>query len=174
MSKLPAATITAKLGLVVAVIVACLSLGSGGARADEYTATFTCTGTCTFAPSVTNNPIDFAPPSPTEIDLTLGGSGATLYLPSADLPTDIYNWQDISECEAYASGICLQYDTAILLEDLTTGSEYEDLWESGYAPETINDSGTLTFSAVATPEPSSALVLVAGLGLVLAVRKLLA
>jgi len=135
-----------------------LCLGASNAHADSYTAIFTCTY-CSFKPTAP----DVSFPSPTTIMETWDGYSMAVPLPSPDLPTDTYIWNVDGGANASYD---FDYSLAFVIYDATTGIPsivYED---PAISPPSLTDQGYLTFladSPIATPEPSSALLL--GIGL---------
>ena len=130
-------------------------------RADSYTPTFTCTGTCVSVP--TAPAVSF--PSTTTIQETWDTLVFTLTLASPDAFSDTYTWENIYSIStaAVASGI----DISII--DKTTGltSNYSTTYSGSFplGGTPITDSGMLTFSAVSTPEPGTSSLTLIGTGL---------
>lgn len=148
------------------ILLLFVAIGAPTAHADSYSATFTCTGVCygyvPTAPDVT-----FPTPNFTTItydgdvmyDLTISNSFA--------LPTDTYYW--VAQVGVNPS----MPDTLdMCVEDVTLATYcfYSTIIGlSGALPQ--QESGSLVFSAVATPEPSSVAFMLGGIGFVLVMRK---
>ena len=128
--------------------------------ADSFTPTFTCTINCTTPPTA----LDVTFPSPTMIV----GFGSLTYpsfsLDSSNLPGDQYQWTSIS-----VSLPLFEFANIFSVKDVTrnTSSVVEEI-----APSfVIGANGSLTFTPVTAPEPSSVTLMLAGVGLVLVMRK---
>jgi hypothetical protein len=126
-------------------------IGAPSAHADSFTPIFTttgCSGTCALPTA-----LDVSFPSPTTMDVTYLGFSETVPIPTG-LPGDTFGWNaDIER---------VSFD--FFIEDGSTPTC------NGGGPGHIS-CGTLTFAAVTAPEPGSAGLLVAGIGLLLAMRK---
>ena len=83
-------------------------------------------------------------------------------------------WHMTMFCEQ--NGMCVA-DEEFDLNDMTTGAALSDRLYAVANPLNFADMGTLTFTDVtppiATPEPSSIVLLCAGVGVALALRKLI-
>ncbi|MGC1619785.1 MAG: PEP-CTERM sorting domain-containing protein [Candidatus Acidiferrum sp.] len=86
----------------------------------------------------------------------------TIALAAPDASGDTYNWNAIPNNT--------RGEAVFNISDITTGLEGQGVVLSSLASGT-EDSGDLTISAVATPEPSSVALLLVGIGFVLAMRK---
>jgi hypothetical protein len=136
-------------------------------HADTFTPTFTCTGTCLFLPTAPN--VSF--PAPVTMDVkwfniifpvTLGGGGGGT---TPAFPTDHYTWY----ITAVNPPVYDYYNFTIYD---STSSVIQSITLIHTNPTIITDNGVLTFDPVATPEPSSLALMLAGLGmLVLVMRK---
>jgi PEP-CTERM motif len=135
-------------------------------NAQVYDVSFTCTAASCVAP--TAPPVSF--PSPT-IDVTYPGLGTpfdlSLSLVPGWMPSDSYTW-----FERETGGP--PYNYTFTLEDTTQASEIF-LGQAGFAsPQpAADDQGSVRFTVV-TPEPSSLVLMLSGvglLGLMMAMRK---
>ncbi len=143
--------------ILTALLVA---IGTPSAHADSYTADFTCT-TCEFLPSAP----DVSFPSPTTVQETWDGITLDIPLLTGDSPTDSYTWTDSFEVStAFVGG-----EVSFVIDDLTTG-DVESITESYFGTPLI-DTGDLSFAAVATPEPSSVVLMLLGIGMLFVMRK---
>jgi len=144
--------------ILTALLVA---IGTPSAHADSYTADFTCT-TCEFLPSAPD--VTFPPSSPTVVE-TWDGITLDITLLAGDSPTDSYTWTDsFGLSAAFVGG-----EVSFTIDDLTTG-DVESVTESYFATPLI-DTGDLSFAPVATPEPSSVVLMLLGLGMLFVMRK---
>ncbi len=138
------------------------TLGVSGVRADEYTATLTCDGTCAYIPVITG---DVSFPTPTEIVVDAGAT-FVLELSPPEGPDDSYGWEEVDD-----SGL---WDFAIgdTSGGVLTFSEAKSSGPGG-TPGEVFGGGTLVFTPVAAPEPSSLALLLMGLGILvpMAMRK---
>lgn len=159
---------TKHLWIILAILFA--ATGAPSALADSYTATFTCTGTCEL-PLPTAAPLIF----PVTSELLETWDGITLAIPtnSADLPTDSFTWANT--VTALGSD---EDEVVLMITDADTGGS---IFPSGGSagdeiPGNVSftDTGTFSFTTVATPEPSSVALLIAGVGFLLVLRKLIA
>jgi PEP-CTERM motif-containing protein len=127
-----------------------VAIGAPSAHADTYTPIFTttgCSGTCALPTA-----LDVTFPTPTTIEITYLGLSDLVSIPSG-LPGDTYAWNaDIEKTIDF-----------FITDGVTTTCD-------GVGPGHVS-CGTLTFAAVATPEPNSAGLLVAGIGLLLVMRR---
>ncbi len=139
----------------IILAISFLALGAPNARADSYTATFT--GGCCPVPT----PIDVTFPAPT---LTTGFG--TIELPAIDSPGDTYTWQvGIDGLPGPPCEIC-QFQ----VYDSTT-NETSGFGLNSTANITVRAGGSLVFTPVGTPEPSSIALVLLGLGVLLVTRK---
>src|SRR5262249_32593848 len=127
------------------------------AHADSFTPTFTCGSGCTTPPTAA----DVTFPSPT---LTIGFGGLTflITLDSGSLPGDSYSWDT-------SVGICFFCTTTFKIVDNTTGINTSVIAPLGFA--TPDATGSLTFSSVTAPEPSSLALIPIGLAALLLMRR---
>lgn len=146
------ATMRKLLWIILTVLV--LAVGAPIAHADSYEPFFTtmgCVGVCAL-PTAT----DVVFPAPTTMDVTFDSLSAVVTIPLGDKTTDNYVW--------YASvGSSLTF----YLVDVV-GPGYPDGCQ-GYT-----GCGTLGFGVVSTPtmpEPSSSVLMLLGVGLLLMARK---
>lgn len=147
-------TAGAVLGLTFALFFA-----APYAQADSYPATFTCSGTCISTPTAPE--VTFS--TPTTIDVTWNSFVFTIALAAPDASGDTYNWNAIPNNT--------RGEAVFNINDITTGLESQGVVLSSLASGT-EDSGNLTFSAVAAAtEPSSVALLLIGIGFALAMRK---
>lgn len=131
------------------------------AHADSlYTATFTCTGTCLSTPPATTPDVTFPPP--VVLDVTWNGLSILLALSPGDLPTDVYSW--VAGENEEGNGL------DFLLRDVTTSSVAGASFVFS-APPNYSEGGSVTFTAVVTPEPSSVGLMLLGTGFVFVMRK---
>ena len=143
--------------VAVLCLVFALCFTAPNAHADSYTATFTCNGTCASLPTAT----DVSFPAPFTIDITAFGATTVIVSGSGDLPGDTYTWHACDGCNgSFSAGFA----------DLTTG-DVEGLNSATCSQFATCESGSLTFAAVATPEPSSLALILSGVGMVFAMRK---
>jgi PEP-CTERM motif-containing protein len=161
------------LWIVLAAII--VGIGASNAHANTlYTPTFTCTqvGGCTSVPTAP----DVSFPSPTIINETWDGFfnfGGGNILPSPSSPTDTFTWTNsVTTCV----GCGLNGETIEIagfsVVDATINVNSLDAIDGVTGP-LVSDSGTLTFTpvATATPEPSSVALMLAGVGLVFVMRR---
>jgi hypothetical protein len=147
---------------IVPALLALLFVGIGvpNAHADAFTATFTCTqvGGCTYLPTPTTVTATFAPGGPNAIGaFTWYGAAFSFSLPAAWLPTDSFTWQAVSKPGSAAFGII----------DVTNQTPFREQVISASITNHIADSGNLVITAAqATPEPSSGVLMLLGIGLV--------
>ena len=166
---------------LVPVVMLFAVIGTPNARADSYTANFTtcsenvlpipCAGFVA-APDVT-----FSDPTNIAITFVPGGLASAVFnftLPAADSPTDTYRWSVISCCTDFTA---TPYSDYFNLADLTTNMSSTTVVSSSFngSPLFTLDyiRGTLTFSpaSTATPEPSTVVLMLLGVGLILLMRK---
>jgi hypothetical protein len=146
--------------MLAALLVA---IAAPSARADSFTATFSCSGTCVggtpTAPDVTF-------PAPV-IDVTWNGLLFQItLLYDAPSPLDDFTWTGYND---YYRTTLLQY---IDITDLTTGVTWSSTGIGSFASgKSSQATGALAFAAVATPEPSSYALMLLGVGLVFVLRK---
>jgi hypothetical protein len=147
------------LWIMLAVLL--VAIGAPSAHADSLPATFTC-GICVGG---TPTAPDVLFPAPV-VDVTWNDLLFHLDLPSSDLPTDSYEWN--GHTTSGGGEIFLQDFT---IHDLTNGTEVNMVHDTGKGVNAPLDSGTLSFAAVAAPEPSSIALMLAGIGSLLVLRK---
>jgi hypothetical protein len=143
-----------------------VSIGASNAHADSYTVTFQCTGTCDSIPIATNNPISF--PSST-IDVLWEGIGFHLTFSNpGDVASDSYVWYGFLDDYQIIPGT-YPVTLIFIIVDSNTGNTARDevntAFEGTVRPEVV-DTGTV----VITPEPSSLVSMLAGVGLVFLMR----
>jgi hypothetical protein len=146
--------------IMLAVLL--VAIGAPNARADAFTPVFTtngCSGTCLLptAPDVTF-------PSPTTMDVTFGntsdGTITSVAIPSGDAAGDAYSW----------SAQNVLTSVSFILSDVTNAGTTFSC--NGFVDRTgALSCGTLTFSAVTAPEPSSAALMLLGVGVLFVLRK---
>ena len=156
-------TLFKPIGAVLCLVFA-LCFAAPNAHGDSFTPIFTCTGTC-------------LAPLPTAPDVTLSGSSITVTwdsnvfaltfseLPILDDPTfDTFSWEgDV--------GSVFPGDIVFRINDVTKNLTVAAAFACGSCTPAFTDMGVLTFTPVATPEPSSVALLLAGVGVVFAMRK---
>lgn len=152
-----------KLLCVVPGLLLFAMIGAPNARADSYTPTFTCTGTCSTAGLPTAPDVSF--PSPTEITITWGNAQPLTFTDLGE-PTDSYTWFDqtsVNDGEVVENAY---------VDDVTT-NEFQSHTGFAFDSPVGQETGTLTFSpaSAATPEPSPAILLLLGAGLIFLMRK---
>lgn len=96
--------------------------------------------------------------------VTFAGLTELVTIPSGDLPGDTYSWEAIARFSPRPIGNVLIFN---LTDDGGGFFECGGFSDSGFALS----CGNLTFTAVATPEPSSLALMLSGVGLVFAMRK---
>ena len=153
--------ICAVLCLIFALLVA------PNAYADSFTPIFTCIGTCVSTP--TAPAVTF--PSPT-LDITWNTiTGLDVQpLSSLDAPSDSYSWT-IAAQSFGLEGFSITVD----INDKTSGTHsFSNLITfscPGCGLIGPIDGGDLSFASTAAPEPSSLAFMLAGVGLMFAMRK---
>ncbi len=130
------------------------ALGASGVRADEYTATFACDGTCAYIPVVTG---DVSFPTPTEIVVDAGAT-FTLELSAPEGPDDSYTWEEVDDSGLWDFAIGDTSGGVLILSEAKSSGP-------GGTPGEVFGGGTLVFTPVAAPEPSSLALLLASLGM---------
>jgi hypothetical protein len=138
-----------------------LSIVAPNAHADSFTPTFTCLGTCVSTPTAPN--VSFPPNAITE---TWDGFTVTLSLDPSDKPTDDYSWNNSIQVVDE-----LEDRVFFLIVDTTNNTFSFNQNLLGPQAEHPRDTGLLSISRVATPEPSSLALMLPGIGLVFLVRK---
>ena len=161
-----------KLTLTALFLV--VTIGASNARADSYTAAFTCSastvaGGCPWYAFPSAAEVSFS--SSNDMAVTIGTSPAptalfNISLPAADSPTDAYTWS------FFSNGNYLGHSTdSVLITDTTTNlvTSATVSNDSGYSLPFCGDLdyGSLTFSPASAdaPEPSAVLLMIAGIGL---------
>jgi len=155
-------TLFKPVGAVLCLVFA-LCFAAPNAHADSFTPIFTCTGTC-LAPLPTAPDITFPASS---ITVTWDSFVFTLpvsQIPILDDPNDTFSWEgDV--------GSVFPGDIVFRINDVTKNLTVAAGFVCGPCTPAFTDMGVLTFTPVATPEPSSVALLLAGVGLVFAMRK---
>jgi hypothetical protein len=155
------------LGIILALLF--VVIGAPNALADSFDATFTCSGTCTSTPSSTTATL--TPAGPNSIaDFTWDTVSWTFSLPINWRPTDSFSWNGFSDITGSGT-----HFLSFRITDLTV-SNFLDVQDDALCPtlqacQVGFDSGVLSFSPVATPESSSIALVLAGIGLLLVIRK---
>ena len=137
-------------------------IAAPSAHADSFAPIFTtngCTGTCLLPTA-----LDVTFPSPTTMDVTFGhfggGTITSVAIPSGDAAGDVYSW----------SAQELATSVSFILSDVTNGGTTFSC--DGFVDRTgALSCGTLSFAAVTAPEPSSATLMLVGVGLAFVMRK---
>ena len=161
-------TLSKPIGAVLCLVFA-LCFAAPNAHADSFTPSFTCPGggSGCFGPVLLPTAPDVTFPSPT-FTITFDLVTFSLTLSAVDLPGDTYNWHADTSGFGPASSL-FDFD----ITDTTTHESTNVSFGSTDNPFQI--FGLLTFTAVPTatptPEPSSLALMLAGVGLVLMVRK---
>ena len=148
------------VGAVLCLVFA-LCFAAPNAHADSFTPIFTttgCVGTCLLPTA-----LDVTFPSPTTMTVTLDGLTTPVAIPSGDAVGDLYAWLAIAE---KSRGLLL-----FSLDDLTIIGGTSLSCGGGVDINGAVACGTLTFSGVSTPEPSSLALMLSGVGLVFGMRK---
>jgi PEP-CTERM motif len=153
--------------LWIVLTVLLVAAGAPNLYADTYTPVFTCTGTCVY-PVPTAPDVSF--PSPTTIQETWNSHVFTLTLSALDSPTDTYVWTGGAVNIPFAASY--GYDIVNLIDETSQVYASEFIIDPSIPFGTeIIDHGTLQFAVVATPEPSSVALMLAGIGFLLVLRK---
>jgi hypothetical protein len=155
-----AAIMQKSLWIILSALV--LSIVAPNAHADSFTPTFTCSGTCVSIPTAPD--VSFPPNTITE---TWNGFTMTLSLDPSDKPTDDYTWSN----EVIVEELFVEDVVQFFVFDTTNNTFAANMIILGPQPSHPTDSGLLSFSPVATPEPSSLALMLLGIGLVFWVRK---
>jgi PEP-CTERM motif-containing protein len=158
------------IGAVLCLVFA-LCFAAPNAYSDSETPTFTCAGTCVSTP--TAPAVTF--PSPT-LDITWNGFAPVLIgFPSEFSPTDRYTW---SVFVIQPNGPMFPFHVTIDICDLAVvngcGGNFIDSFTCPgctLSGSGLNGEGELSFAPTAAPEPSSLALMLAGVGLVFAMRK---
>jgi hypothetical protein len=148
--------------VAVLCLVFALFFAAPNAYADSFTPIFTCTGTCV------------AQLLPTAPDVTFPFTIAVTWDSNLIFPLDLFSissnpndgflWEGDVKPGVLTFKITNQTSAAAISQSLSCPS----------CTTTFTDMGVLTFSPVATPEPSSLALMLSGVGLVFAMRKRLA
>jgi hypothetical protein len=163
--------------LWIALTVLFVAIGPPNAQADSYTATFTCSGTCTSTPSPTT--ATFAPSGPGSIGVfTWDDVSWGFAFPDNWLPSDSYTWFGFRDTTSGGETDFLTFRiTDVTIFNLPNvpidafSVQRDSSCPSLQACQIGSDSGVLSFSPVATPESSSVVLLLAGIGFLLVIRK---
>ena len=157
------------LWIILALLFA--AIGAPNARADSFVPTFTCAGTCVSVPTAP----DVSFPTPTTIEFTWFTTMFSIALPTGDLPTDMYAW----DVAAINTAPETSFEEIFTIFDDNTNQQgsvscFGDLAHPSVACEFGGGSGSLSFAPVATPEPSSVALMLAGIVLLWGMRKRIA
>jgi hypothetical protein len=147
-------------------------IGVPNAHADSFTATFTCTGSCSSTPSSTTG--TFTPSGPNSLGAFTWDtvSWGPFILPADWLPTDSYSWVGFLDTTATGATNFLTFRiTDLNVSPLLNIVQSDKLCPTLQACQTNFDFGVLSFSPVTTPEPRSVALLLAGIALLLVMRK---
>ena len=151
-----------------------LAVGVSPAHADTFAPVFSCTS-CGTLP--TAGDVSFPSPSIIETwDNPVANIVASVDMASGDNPNDTYTWDNTLFPGAEGPGLA---DFSVSITDVTTGDAESISGTVGVGDPlfstSLEDSGTLTFSPSSgpapTPEPSTVLLLLSGIGSLLATRK---
>jgi hypothetical protein len=154
--------------LWIVLVALLISIGASNVKADSYTATFQCTGTCDSIPIATNNPISF--PSFPTIDVTWEGIGFNLTFYNypgipASRASDSYVWYGFLDDYQIIPGT---YPVTLIffIVDSNTGNTARDQVNTAFQGTVIpqvSDTGTVVITR--TPEPGAAALMLIGVGL---------
>jgi hypothetical protein len=150
------------LWIILAVLL--ISIGASNVKADSYTVTFQCTGTCDSIPIATNNPVSF--PFPT-IDVKWEGIDFVLTFYNPIQVSHTYVWMgNLNDYQPFPGNPTYPVDLVFSIGDPTTGfgalSIVNTVFEGPLRGE-VADTGTVVFTP--TPEPGSAAVMLIGVAL---------
>ena len=158
-------TLFKPIGAVLCLVFA-VCFAAPNAHGDSFTPIFTCTGTC-------------LAPLPTAPDITFPASSITVtwdsnvfpltwtpnFFPFLENPNNIFSWEG-------NVGDVFPGDIVFRINDVSMNLTVARAVDCGSScTTTFTDKGVLTFTPVATPEPSSVALMLAGVGLVFAMRK---
>jgi hypothetical protein len=148
--------------VAVLCLVFALSFAAPNAQADSFTVTFTCTGTCVSLPTAPDVTVLIPPIN--EVDVTWQFHIFVLQLATIPnvQPSDVFTWE--------GDGVDGSASFFIFDETRGVGTGIIDQLCAACTMD-VKDVGGLTFTPVATPEPSSVALMLAGVGLVFAMRK---
>jgi hypothetical protein len=160
---------------IIALLFA--AIGAPNAHADSYDPLFSCTAAINGCTTTGSNGVPLFPsaapvsfPAPTLI-VTMDGASFAFSFQSTARYSDNYTWS-MYELFQYVPGT---YAVGMTITDSTFPSFSMDLVSvtipNVLNPDDLFKSGDLTFLPTSTPEPSSIALMLAGIGLVLVIRK---
>src|SRR5229473_6877060 len=153
-------TLFKPIGAVLCLVFA-LCFAAPNAHGDSFTPIFTCTGTC-LAPLPTAPAVTFPASS-----FTVTWDANVFTLPVSIIlenPNDTFSWEG-------NVGDVFPGDIVFRINDVSTNLTVAQGFDCGSCTPSFTDKGVLTFTPVATPEPNSVALMLAGAGLVFAMRK---
>jgi hypothetical protein len=154
---------------IVPVLLLFAAIGAPNALADSYTVQFTCIFTCGPTPVQTGILSFVSEAVPADVELTW--DGAAFSVPILEANVSIEDGWDCFETEPtlFACGFIADFST-------TTGGGLA--FGGGFATCTtcanVADSGSMSFTAISSSEPSAVALMLAGIGFLLVMRRRIA